>query len=219
MDMTNDSKVNGSSKAWHARLRNLGLAAAVALVFSPLALPVADPVAVSAEQVPNPCDFTTSGGYVITNSLKKANFGVHGGCKNGEFWGNLNVVDHATGYHVNSVEVTAYVAPFPTATTYPDAYTRDVCGIAESNDPADGDFVYFRARLVDGGEPGTLDMFGLLIKSETGITRTIGLRALGTARPGGNVQLHDPNPSTIPVPAGGVLAACGGLSFEGSAPE
>lgn len=40
-----------------------------------------------SDAVPYPCDFATSGGLVFADSGKKANFGAHGGCKNGEFWG------------------------------------------------------------------------------------------------------------------------------------
>ncbi len=209
-----DPTTTGNASMWRARLRNLGLAATVALVFSPLALPVADPVAVQAQPVPDPCDFTTSGGYVITDAGKKANFGVHGGCKKGEFWGHLNYVDHATGYHVNSVEVTAYIAPF--GVTSP---VRDVCGIANTNNPADGDQVFFRARLMDNGEPGGLDQFGLKLSKADGYggfaqIYQVSPRALGTARPGaGNVQLHDANASTMLPAVLDEYAACGGLSF------
>ena len=205
MERQMDSTLNGHSQKWQGRLRNVGLAAAVALVFSPLAMPVADPVALEAQQVPNPCDFTTSGGYVITDGLKKANFGAHGGCKHGDFWGHLNYVDHSTGYHVNSIEVTAYIAPFGEATP-----VRDICGIANTNNPADGESVFFRARLRDNGEPGGLDQFGLTLSNGYSVSP----RALGTAKPGaGNVQLHDYNPSTLLPPVDQTLA-CGNLSFD-----
>lgn len=193
------------------RRHNAGLIGfvAAALTWAPILSPLTAPATVEArmeQAVPAPCDFTTSGGFVVTDAGQKANFGVHGGCKNGEFWGHLNLVDHATGYHVNSVEITAYVAPFPSATAYPKKFTRDVCGIAETNDPNEGQ-IFFRARLVDGGEPGTLDMFGLKLSNG----KMISVRPLGTAKPGGNVQLHDPNPSTLPHVNRSV--ACGGLAF------
>src|SRR5262245_35517856 len=79
---------------------------ALAASFMALALVGAWPVAAQdAAAVPAPCDFVTSGGFVYADSGKKANFGAHGGCKNGEFWGHVNFVDHTTGYHVNSLEV------------------------------------------------------------------------------------------------------------------
>lgn len=210
MDMQNDSMVNGSAKAWHGRVRNLGLAAAVALIFSPLAMPVADPVDLSAQQSGD-CDFVTSGGFVVNpNTGKKANFGVHGGCKNGGFWGHLNFVDHASGYHVNSLEVTAYLAPFGMTSV-----VRDVCGIASTNDPNDPEEIYFRARLVDNGEPGSADQFALKLGG-TAVDHNLPLLQLGAARPGGNVELHRANNSTALWPDN--ATACGGLSFE-NAPE
>ncbi len=207
MERQMDATVNGGAKAWHARVRNLGLAAAVALVFSPLALPVADPVGVQAQQGSDECDFVTSGGFVVNPATgKKANFGVHGGCKNGGFWGHLNFVDHATGYHVNSVEVTAYLAPQGMTSV-----VRDVCGIASTNDPNDPEYVYFRARLVDNGEPGGADQFALKLGG-TAVDHNLPLLQLGTARPGGNVQLHKANNSTALWPDN--PTECGGLSFD-----
>ena len=209
-----DATANGSSKVWQACVRNLGLAAAVALVFSPLAMPVAGPATVLAQGVPDPCDFATSGGFVVNPTTgKKANFGVHGGCKNGDFWGHLNFVDHANGYHVNSVEVTAYLAP-----NGPTSPVRDVCGIAQTNNPADPEFIYFRARLIDNGEPGGLDQFALKLGG-TAVPYDVPLLKLGTARPGGNVQLHSPNPSTVVLPAVDETTACGGLTFGVPPPE
>lgn len=214
MERQMDLTWNGDSPTWRARVRNVGLAAAVALVFSPLAMPVADPVTVQAQGVPDPCDFATSGGFVVNPATgKKANFGVHGGCKNGDFWGHLNFVDHANGYHVNSVEVTAYLAPL--GVTSP---VRDVCGIAQTNNPADPEFIYFRARLVDNGEPGGLDQFALKLGGTT-VPYEVPLLTLGTARPGGNVQLHSPNPSTVVLPAVDETAACGSLTFNVTPPE
>jgi len=185
----------------------IGLAAAVALVFSPLALPIADPVGVQAQQGSEDCDFVTSGGFVVNPATgKKANFGVHGGCKNGGFWGHLNFVDHASGYHVNSVEVTAYLAPKGMASV-----VRDVCGVASTNDPNDPEYVYFRARLVDNGEPGGADQFALKWGG-TAVEHTLPLQQLGTARPGGNVELHRANNSTALWPDN--PGACGGLTFD-----
>jgi hypothetical protein len=78
---------------------------------------------------PPPCGFVTSGGFVLNDVGKEVNFGAHGGCKNGEFWGNVNLVDHSTGYHLNSVEVTGFFNP----TDNPNV--RDICGFAH---PAGG---------------------------------------------------------------------------------
>src|SRR5258707_1199424 len=92
--------------------------------------------------VPSPCDFVTSGGFVLTDGGKEANFGAHGGCKHDEFWGHLNYVDHTTGYHVDSVEITGYLTPVAGSNI------RDVCGIATTNAAEPVQPVFFRVRLV-----------------------------------------------------------------------
>lgn len=208
-------KVEQAPSQWRGRAGMLGIAAAAALAVTPLVATLVAPVPVEARmQTPDPCDFVTSGGFVVNpDSARKANFGVHGGCKNGEFWGHLNFVDHANGYHVNSVEITAYLAPEGV-----ESPVRDVCGIAQSNNPLDPETFYFRARLVDNGEPGgpELDQFALKLGVDSGYE--VPLLALGTARPGGNVQLHSPNRSTVVLPYVDEGAACGYLSF-GGAPE
>ena len=151
--------------------------------------------------VPTPCDFVTSGGFVYADSGKKANFGAHGGCKNGEFWGHVNFVDHTTGYHVNSLEVTGYLTPNAGSNV------RDICGIATTNGP-EIQPVFFRVRVVDNGS-GMADQFG--IRLSTGYA--VSTRFLSAGGPGGGkVQLHDPNPSTTaPHPAPDVLAMCNGV--------
>lgn len=154
-----------------------------------------------SSSVPSPCDFVTSGGSVITDSGAKASFGAHGGCKNGEFWGHLNFVDHATGYHINSYETTGYLTPAQGSNI------RDVCGLATTN-AAEGP-VWFRVRLVDNGEPGTADEFALRLSNGYHVT----LRLLSGLRPGGgNVQLHSPNPSTVgPASPPDEFTMCGGV--------
>ena len=63
---------------------------------------------VDAHFVPAPCDFITGGGWVIGDSGAKVNFGAHGGCKHGAFWGHVNVLDHTTSPpgHLKSTEIT-----------------------------------------------------------------------------------------------------------------
>ena len=65
--------------------------------------------------------------------------------------------------------------------------------MATTNNPSDGQPVLFRIRLVDNGEPGTADQFG--IRLSTGYSVTTRLLNAGS-HGGGNIQLHDPNPST-----------------------
>ena len=73
-----------------------------ALTVAGLLLVPATPV--SAHVVPAPCDFITSGGFVFKDDGARANFGAHGGCKNGDWWGHVNYVDHdAVPYTVAGV--------------------------------------------------------------------------------------------------------------------
>jgi hypothetical protein len=155
-------------------------------------------VPASSHFVPIPCDFITSGGFVYTDSGAHGNFGAHGGCKNGAFWGHVNYLDHSTAppYHVDSTQITGYLIDpaFPNA--------RDICGIARTNR---GESVRFRVRLEDNGEPGRDDRFG--IRLENGYLVTTRLLE------GGNVQLHQPNPSTTgPIPAPLEWEMCGTLT-------
>jgi hypothetical protein len=135
---------------------------------------------------PPPCGFVTSGGFVFNDAGKEVNFGAHGGCKNGEFWGNVNLVDHSTGYHLNALDVTGFFNPTG------DPNVRDICGSATTN-TAEPQPVYFHIRLTDNGEPGVADTFG--IRTSNGYVLSPRLLAAGR-KGGGNVQLHEPNPST-----------------------
>lgn len=147
--------------------------------------------------VPVSCDFITSGGYVFTDIGEHANFGAHGGCKNGDFWGHVNYVDHAfPKLHLNSTEITGYLDPFPPSNA------RDICGIARTDLFG---AVRFRVRLIDNGEPGNSDQFGIRLSNGY----VVSTRVLG----GGNVQLHEPNPSTVgPDPAPDEATMCGGVA-------
>jgi hypothetical protein len=144
--------------------------------------------------VPSPCDFITAGGFVFTASGAEANFGSHGGCKNGAFWGHVNYVDHggfngAAPYHVDSTDITGY---FHDPTSPPNA--RDICGVARTNA---GEVVSFRVRMDDEGEPGVLDAFGIRLSNGYDVSP----RLLGDAGPGGgNIQLHKSNPSSSTAP-------------------
>jgi hypothetical protein len=184
-------------------------AAALAAALVPLASVAVSPALAQIQgsggtaTVPSPCDFVTSGGFVITDGGKEANFGAHGGCKNDGFWGHLNFVDHTTGYHVDSLDITGYLTPFPGSNI------RDICGTATTNNPLDPQPVLFRVRLIDNGEPGVADQFG--IQLSTGYLVSSRLLNAGT-HGGGNVQLHRPNPSTTgPNPAPNEDTMCGGV--------
>src|SRR5260370_28303678 len=71
---------------------------------------------VYAHVVPSPCDFTTGGGFVYNDDGSKVNFGLVAGCKNGGFFGHVNVVNHDTtgmfaGLHISSDKITGYLDP------------------------------------------------------------------------------------------------------------
>jgi len=178
----------------------------VAAALVAAALLVSTSVPVIAHFVPTPCDFITGGGFVFNDSGVKANFGAHGGCKHGAFWGHVNYVDHGgymgkTPYHVSSIEITGYLIDpqFPTA--------RDICGFARTN--AD-EIVRFRVRMEDNGEPGRDDRFGIRLSNGYLVTaRLLG----GGEQGGGNIQLHKPNNSTTaPNPAPTEYEMCGDLA-------
>jgi len=165
---------------------------------------------VSAHAVPVPCDFTTGGGFVITDNGEHANFGLVGGCKHDGFFGHVNFVDHDTvgmfaGLHVSSTSITAYFEPCSSDPTAPCPY-RDICGTANTNlfGP-----VFFRVRTLDGGEPGSgpegPDRFGIKLANDFESAVVVSTRFLA----GGNIQLHKPNPSTTgPNPPPDEFTAC-----------
>jgi hypothetical protein len=186
-------------------------AAALAAALVPLASVAVSRAGVGAQgqsggvaTVPSPCDFVTSGGFVLTDPARvMANFGAHGGCKLGGFWGHVNYVDHNTGYHVDSIQITGYL------TAFPGSNIRDICGLATTNRATDPQPVLFRVRLIDNGEPGVADQFG--IRLSTGYVVTTRLLNAGMGG-GGNVQLHKDNPSTFgPNPPPTEATMCGGL--------
>jgi hypothetical protein len=162
-----------------------------------------------AHFVPAPCDFITGGGWVLNDSADKVNFGAHGGCKNGAFWGHVNVLDHSTNPpgHLKSTRITGYLMDpvFPNA--------RDICGEGEVSVNGSRFTVRFRVRMEDNGEPGGADRFGVRLSNGYHLT-TRELGPPGPAGGGGNIQLHKPNPSTTgPTPAPAEAEMCAGLPF------
>ena len=149
------------------------------------------PVTAQAHWVPAPCDFITGGGFVFKDNGNMVNFGAHGGCKNGEFWGNFNVIDHENNFQMKAEQITGYLYD----PAHPEG--RDICGWARIN--SQEQLVMFRMRLNDNGEPGTNDSFGIVLDNWYAPERfyKVSVRKLA----GGNIQLHKANPSTTP-PAG-----------------
>src|SRR5438445_9592437 len=160
-----------------------------------------------AHFVPAPCDFITGGGWVIGDSGQFINFGAHGGCKHGAFWGHVNVLDHSFNPpgHLRSTEITGYLMDpaFPNA--------RDICGSGVVTVNGSSFPVTFRVRMEDNGEPGGLDRFGLRLSDGYHFsTRELG--PPGETGGGGNNQLHKENKSTKgPSPAPSEFEMCGTL--------
>ena len=131
--------------------------------------------------IPKLCnDFVTGGGWITGTSdvhgkkddkNNKATFGVSGGIKNGNFWGQLSFNDHGNnGVKVKSSSVTNYLVI--------DQLTRQIEGIATVN--GQGSFRY-TVVVVDNGEPGRNDSFSLVLSNGYSVS---GILA------GGNIQLH-----------------------------
>ena len=172
---------------------------------------------VYAHIVPSPCDFTTGGGFVLTDSGNHANFGLVGGCKNGGFFGHVNFVDHDTtntvnpvccaGLHVNG-PVSAYFEPAAGSNV------RDLCGTADTNNPM-FPTVKFRARTEDNADPNPggrgVDKFGLKLTATSGpYTGQSGVVVTTRLLAGGDIELHKPNPSTTgPSTPPDEITACG----------
>lgn len=154
-----------------------------------------------AHQVPQPCDFTTGGGFVFKDDGSRVNFGLVGGCKNEGFYGHVNIVDHSINppAHLNG-PVTGY---FDSGMGY-----RDLCGVGRLNDSS---MVRYRVRTKDNGEPGGLDRFGVEVASIGYVLTTRELGPPGRTGGGGNIQLHKPNPSnTGPLVPPDDFIVCGG---------
>lgn len=138
----------------------------------------------TAHEIPKPCDFVTGGGFVKHSDGSHVNFGFNAGCKHHAFTGHVNVVDHKFhNLHMSSIKILGY----SWTKVAGQELRRDVCGTAKTNLYGN---VYFHMVVVDNGEPGKKDRFGLSL-SNGYMLRT---RYLS----GGNIQLHKPNSSTTP---------------------
>jgi len=161
------------------------------------------------------CDFLTGGGFIIRDSGAKANFGVGGGCKHGSpTWGHLEYQDHGTGLNVHWTSITGYFEEESnTDSRGKPIGVRRICGTARTNLYGDVDW-FVLAR--DTGEPGVDDEFTIrltplgggipLYTTEGDSNHTLG----GSGPGGGNIQLHNPNPSTMGEFGGSCPAAFGG---------
>lgn len=196
-------------------MRNVMTAVAVSFLIGGMLLLFSE----SASALPFPGDFLTGGGWIytrggngLTHPVAKANFGVGGGTKNGNWWGHLNYIDHGNGLHVHGIEVTGYIrTPDTTDTTAPNGQphgSREICGRATTNHP-DFPEVHYKVRARDNSEPGVNDIFIIWLTEEVApgtfvqVYNTEGVLEPdddtlgGTGPGGGNINLHKHNPSNI----------------------
>jgi hypothetical protein len=188
-------------------LKKLSLTAAAGALAAALAAPLA---ANATFLTPAPCDFVTGGGFAFKDNGEMVNYGIHAGCKHDQFWGHINYVDHETGFHLRSVQITGYLRETLADGTVL-VNTRDFCGWATINDePA---LRMFRVTVTDNGEPGTGDLVGISID---GVHESFGTRFyMVTERnvSGGNIQLHKGNRSnTAPEELMTQTQQCGDLT-------
>jgi hypothetical protein len=120
-------------------------------------------------------DFVTGGGWIVTTSGDKANFGVGGGIRRSAFWGHLNYIDHGTGMHVKATAVTGY--------TVIDAVTRQI----NYDVTIDGAVGTAQVVVADNGEPGRDDTFSIALSTGYSQGGSLG----GNGPGGGNIQLHE----------------------------
>jgi len=161
------------------------------------ALATTAPTRASAHMLLAPCDFVTGGGFVFKDTGGMITFSIQGGCKNGNWWGGINWLDHETGLHYKSRTITGYMMD-PA-----DPNAREICGVGVINDD-NRTQVFFRARVVDNGEPGRNDTFGIAFDNQHSAGERFTLvtsRKLANGEGGGgNLQLHKGNPSNTAQP-------------------
>jgi hypothetical protein len=171
----------------------------------PAALALAAPTAALAFHLPAPCDSITGSGTITTDTGTTATWAVVGGCKKGGFQGSFTYSDPESGIQISSTEISGYLwdPAMPLA--------RDICGLAVNQD---GDDVFFRVHLVDNGEPGSADTFGLAIDNRETAGDRFTIEA-STTLTSGNLNLHKTNRSNSANPLLGLLTEtqmCGDLN-------
>ncbi len=193
-----------------AVIQRLAIASVLVLALGACQL-VTNPVAPKAQLTVKPQahwvtgvanDFITGGGWFSiqfaygTLSGNQANFGWHGGVKNGQWWGEGTYIDHGIGLHVHSTSVTGYnrLGTDGTDSNGHPTGTREVCGWADTDLYGT---VRYVVQMTDNGEPGSTDKFGIaLVNPATGNFVYAAQGSLGDPTPGGgNIQLHMGNPS------------------------
>jgi hypothetical protein len=116
-------------------------------------------------------DFMTGGGFIMVNGGRD-NFGFVAGFKPGKtiVSGHLNYIDHSSGDHLQSIDVTSY-------------WGSDFCRTFSGPGTVNGQSVTFTVNACDNADPGRgSDTFGIQWDGYS-----VSARALS----GGNIQLHN----------------------------
>ncbi len=124
----------------------------------------------STESCPVCRDFVTGGGWILAPDGAKANFGVHGGIRNGGFWGHLEYNDQGSAppMMVQSASITNYIVLSATE--------REIQGTAIVNGMAGYTFTVW---VTDNGSG--VDSFSIQLSN--------GYQASGQMG-GGNITIH-----------------------------
>ncbi|MGH9477041.1 MAG: post-COAP-1 domain-containing protein [Terriglobales bacterium] len=123
-------------------------------------------------------DFVTGGGWITASDGAKANFGVHGGVRNGGYWGHLEFNDHGSQppMMVKSTSITNYLVLSPS--------TREMDGTASVNGQAGYTFQVIVSDNDQGGEgpgPNHADTFSLRVSNGYTASGNLG---------GGDIEIH-----------------------------
>ncbi len=141
------------------------------------------------------------------------------------YWGHLEYLDHGyngivtngQGLNVHATSITYYAPDGENGgTDQQPTGIRHICGAAKTNLPFPNDNVYFHVRAKDAGEPGVNDQFDIRLcpgsnqacgpaylyaTTASCFPHYLGSSACSSPGTGGggNIQLHDDNPSTTEV--------------------
>ena len=131
----------------------------------------------------NECGKLTGGGWIIATNGAQASFAVSGGIRDGQFWGHLEYIDHGTGMHVVSHNVTSFNVDTNDMSCADIIYDVDIDGTpgmayvvaCDNDDTGNGE-----------SEQGPKDTFSIVLSNGY-----MASGPLGSSQPGGGtIQIH-----------------------------
>ncbi|HKW30427.1 MAG TPA: choice-of-anchor P family protein [Verrucomicrobiae bacterium] len=131
---------------------------------------------------PQECGKLTGGGWITgTPTGAKGSFGVSGGIRRGQFWGHLNYIDHGTGMHVISQDVSAFAIDPNNSDCADITYDVTIDG-----NPGTAYVVACDNDDTGNGEQGPKDTFSITLSNGYSASGD-----LGDSQPGGGtIQMH-----------------------------